>query len=201
MIQCRESSILLTLCHIVNHMSWGATRLILLILITGARAFCQNTPINHLDTLAADFIQHIGKGDKERIFVQTDKWIYSAGDDIWLRAYCIGSLSHRVMRESKSLFVDLVSDRDSLVDLIMLNNGLQKLDGRIGLPAGLPRGCYWLRAYTRRMLTEDSLAVYVQPVYVLNSDKRDRSEMIGGLARRFFDGRQGRCCGRWTPYH
>jgi hypothetical protein len=130
-----------------------------------------------LDTLASGFIKYIGKDDKEKVFVQTDKSIYSAGDDVWLRAYCIGSLSHKVMRESKSLFVDLVNDRDSLIDLIMLNNGLQKLDGRIGLPAGLPGGYYWLRAYTRRMVKEDSLSVYVQPVYVFNPNTRDRQEM------------------------
>jgi hypothetical protein len=94
-------------------MSPGTARLIFLFLIIGAPAFCQNTPITHLDTLAADFIRQIGRDDKEMIFVQTDKWVYSAGDEIWLRAYCIGSLSHKVMRESKSLFVDLVNNRDA----------------------------------------------------------------------------------------
>src|ERR1700728_4262822 len=136
--------------------------LVFLFLLLGGRAFCQNATMPQLDTLASGFIKYIGKDDKEKVFVQTDKSIYSAGDDVWLRAYCIGSLSHKVMRESKSLFVDLVNDRDSLIDLIMLNNGLQKLDGRIGLPAGLPGGYYWLRAYTRRMVKEDSLSVYVQ---------------------------------------
>jgi hypothetical protein len=75
------------------------------------------------------------------------------------------------MRESKSLMVDLVDDRDSLVGRILLNNRLLRLDGRISLPAALPEGYYWLRAYTRRMLKEDTLAVYAQPVYVCNPGK------------------------------
>jgi hypothetical protein len=142
--------------------------LIFLFSLSNAVAFSQNALIPRLDTLASDFINGIRRKDTEKVFVQTDKWFYAAGEDIWLRVYCIGSLSHKVMRQSKSLLVDLVNERDSLVGRILLNNGLLKLDGRISLPAALPEGYYWLRAYTRRMLKEGTLAVYVQPVYVFN---------------------------------
>jgi hypothetical protein len=119
---------------------------IFLFSLLSSGAFGQDALIPRLDTLALEFIKSIRKEDKEKIFVQTNKEFYAAGEDIWLRAYCLGALSLKVMQQSKSLFVDLVNESDSLVSQVMLNNGLLKLDGRISLPSDLPEGYYWLRA-------------------------------------------------------
>jgi hypothetical protein len=73
-------------------------RLVFPFVLLSIRAFSQNAPTPKLDKLASDFIADIGKDDREKVFVQTDKWIYAAGEDIWLRAYCIGSVSHSVTR-------------------------------------------------------------------------------------------------------
>lgn len=174
MLDFNETNVLTlkTCYHLPIHMICRNGLLVFIFLLSHGVAFSQNAWIPRLDTLVSDFITSVRRKDKEKIFVQTDKWFYAAGEDIWLRAYCIGSLSHKVMRQSKTMFVDLVNDRDSLVGLTLLNNGLQKLDGRISLPATLPEGYYWLRAYTRRMLKEDPMAVYVQPVYVFNPGRQ-----------------------------
>ncbi|HLY70493.1 MAG TPA: hypothetical protein VKR53_12245 [Puia sp.] len=145
--------------------------LFLLFLLLNIVARSQNVLIPKLASLASDFTKSI-RVDKEKFFVQTNKWYYTAGEDIWLRAYCINALSHQVMRKSKSLFVDVVNDQDSLVSQIMLNNGLLRLDGRITLPSTLPEGYYWLRAYTRDQLNQDPDGIYVQGLYVFDSGNR-----------------------------
>jgi hypothetical protein len=142
--------------------------IILSSLIAGAFGQSQFEPV--VDTLAHDLIRSIHDSDQEKIFIQTDRWSYDAGDDIWLKAYCIGAFSHKPLLRSSTLFVDVVNDRDSVVALIKLNNASQKLDGRISLPDRLPRGNYWLRAYTPRMLVKDSLSVYIQPIRIMNPE-------------------------------
>jgi hypothetical protein len=158
-------------------MNYKIGYLFLLFLLLSIGALSQNVLIPKLGLLASDFTNSI-RDDKERVFVQTNKWFYTAGEDIWLRAYCINALSHKVMRKSKSLFVDVVNDRDSLVGQILLNNGLLRLDGRISLPPALPEGYYWLRAYTRRQLKQDHDGIYVQALYVFNSGNRDTHSIV-----------------------
>ncbi|HEY4874941.1 MAG TPA: hypothetical protein VIH86_05175 [Puia sp.] len=70
------------------------------------------------------------------------------------------------------MIADIVNDRDSVINQIILNNGSFKLDGRINLPVDLPEGNYWLRTYTRRQLREDPFEIYVQPLFIFNVDKR-----------------------------
>jgi len=147
--------------------------LFLLFSLSNILVFGQNALMPKLDTLAGNFIKSITVNEKEKVLVQTNKWYYYAGEDIWLRAYCLSALPHKALRQSKTLFVDVVSEKDSVVSRILLNNGLLKLDGRISLPTDLPEGYYWLRAYTRRQLKQDPLNIYVQPLYIFNSSKKD----------------------------
>jgi hypothetical protein len=153
---------------------------LLLILLASmlTKAFGQIPSESVLDTLTGVFIGSINDADREKVFVQTDRWNYLAGDDVWLRAWCIGNLTHKPLLRSRSLFVDVVNDRDSVVALIMLNNAQQDLDGRIHLPDDLAEGDYWLRAYTPRILLTDPFAVYIQPIWVRNPENRSSGHGI-----------------------
>jgi hypothetical protein len=156
----------------------------LLLLVFGASngmVLSQNYEVANLDKLAARFITYIRSDNKEKINIVTDKIFYAAGESIWLKAWCVDSLSGRYIRRSKNLFVDLVDDRDSSVVQLLLNNDQQKTVGRILLPGSLKEGYYWLRAYTKNILHEDSNRIFVRPIYVLNvanSDSRPLSEYI-----------------------
>jgi TonB-dependent SusC/RagA subfamily outer membrane receptor len=133
----------------------------------------QNEQKGGIDALAGQFIKYIRSSDKEKIIVLTDKMFYASGENIWLKAWCLNSLSNKVIHKSKNLFVDLVDDRDSLISQLLFNMEEQKTDGRILLPESLKEGYYWLRAYTNNMLKEDTNSVFVKPVYILNASKSD----------------------------
>lgn len=122
-----------------------------------------------LNSLAANFINNLRKDNREKVFLHTDKWYYIAGEDLWFKAYCINALSHKIFHHSKIFFVDLVNDKDSVIEHLFLNNKLQNLDGKISLSGLLPEGYYWLRAYTQNMPEQDVNGIYVQPVYIFNS--------------------------------
>jgi hypothetical protein len=140
--------------------------------LSSIKAFSQTPSFVSIDSLAGRFVKSIRFEYKEKIFLHTDKWFYVAGEELRFRAYCINALSHKISRRSKTVFVDLVDDRDSSVSRLFLNNGEQKLDGDILLSPGLPEGYYWLRAFTGKMLSKDSSNLCVQPVYIFNSKKR-----------------------------
>jgi hypothetical protein len=124
-----------------------------------------------LDDLAGKFVKYVRTDRKEKIIVLTDKPFYTAGESIWLKSWCLDSLSNRFIYLSKNLFVDLVDDKDSVISQLLFNIPGRKTAGRMQLPASIGEGYYWLRAYTVRMLKGDSGRIFVKPVFVVNPNK------------------------------
>ena len=124
-----------------------------------------------LDDLAGKFVKYVRTDRKEKVIVLTDKPFYAAGESIWLKAWCLDSLSNRFIYLSKNLFVDLVDDKDSVISQLLFNIPGRKTAGKMQLPASVREGYYWLRAYTVRMLKGDSGRIFVKPVYVVNPNK------------------------------
>ncbi|HMH34274.1 MAG TPA: hypothetical protein VK543_14650, partial [Puia sp.] len=137
--------------------------------------YAQNAPTSALDSLAGNFIKYLRKSPGEKVLLNTDKWFYLSGETIWFKAYTLNALSNKISVQSKILFVDLVDERDHAIHQVMLNIPQSRLEGNINIPVSTPEGYYWLRAYTRKMLDEDSSKIFVQPVYVLNPRKPDSS--------------------------
>lgn len=126
------------------------------------------TSTQNLDTLAGRFIQELRRDTKEKIFVQTNKWFYTAGEELWLKAYIINALSHKYYSHSKTLYADLVDDKDTAIAQLLLNIPQQQTEGVIPLSTALPEGYYWLRVYTANMLQHDTSSIFVLPIYIVN---------------------------------
>ncbi len=144
--------------------------LFLTLLFLNRPTFAQKDAVPNLDALANQFMTSIKADNKEFILVHTDKGVYNAGEAIWFQAYCLNEESHKFFRKSRSLFVDLVNDKDSVVRQLILNLQMQKTNGNIILPASLPEGYYWLRAFTKNILQKDANLIWVQPVYLINNE-------------------------------
>ena len=136
--------------------------------LTAAISSKAQTNNDDVDSLAGRFIMELHNNTKEQIFVQTNKWFYTAGEELWLKAYIINAISHKLYSHSKTLYADLVDDKDSAVAQLLLNIPRQQTEGLIPLSIDLREGYYWLRVYTANMLQHDSLAISVLPIYVVN---------------------------------
>ncbi len=136
-------------------------------LMTGLTAHSQSS----LEDLAGKFVKYVRAGRKEKVIVLTDRSFYSAGESIWLKAWCLDSLSNRSIYLSRNLFVDLVDDKDSVVGQLLFNIPARRTSGKLLLPSTLPEGYYWLRAYTTKLLKDDGNRIFVKPVYVVNPDR------------------------------
>jgi TonB-dependent Receptor Plug Domain len=126
-----------------------------------------------IDQVAGQFIKMLRSDPKEKINFYTDKWLYLAGENLWFSAYCLNALSDRPLRTSKNLYVDLVNDKDSVISQALLNIWEYRTGGKLSLPLSMKEGNYWIRAYTARILREDSNRILVKPIYVLNARNPD----------------------------
>jgi len=126
------------------------------------------TNIENTDSLAGRFISDLRAGTTEKLMVHTNKNIFAAGEELWFKAYIINSLSHKYFSHSKTLYVDLVNEKDSAIAQLLLNIPSEKTEGFIRLKDSLPEGYYWLRLYTATIQQHDTNEILVSPIYVVN---------------------------------
>lgn len=88
----------------------------------------------------------------EKVYLHFDKPYYAVGDTIWFKAYLTMDV-HAPSEISKVLNVEIINDRDSLIQNIKLPVAGGTANGNLALP-GLTykQGNYRIRAYTAWML-------------------------------------------------
>jgi len=93
----------------------------------------------------------------EKVYLHFDKPYYAVGDTIWFKAYLtIGSL-HQPSALSKIIYVDVISDKDTVVQTLKLPVINSVAFGDIGLSKlSYKQGNYHIRAYTNWMRNFDS---------------------------------------------
>ncbi|WP_425235215.1 TonB-dependent receptor [Ulvibacterium sp.] len=90
----------------------------------------------------------------EKIYVQTDKEFYGRGETIWFKAYLVDGITHIQSAKSKIAYVELWSEKDSLIAQRKLYIEDLGAAGDIKIGDSLSPGTYTLRAYTKYMLNE-----------------------------------------------
>lgn len=139
------------------------------------------------DSVSNIFRTFIHNNNKKNIFLQTDRKLYIAGENIWFKAWVLKTASNKVDLSDKHLFTDLVDDKDSVIAKLVLNNREFNTSGAFTLPDTLKTGFYWIRCYTAQLLKEDSASIFIQPVYVLNKrlkDENDYNKKFTSLANK-----------------
>jgi hypothetical protein len=108
--------------------------------------------------------------ERERVYLQTDKQLYLAGELLWIKLYttdadgCLTPLS-------KVGYVELAADSTTEVQVMLnIENGVGA--GCIELPHSLPTGYYRLIAYTRYMRNEEKEAFFEKAIGVINPTRR-----------------------------
>ncbi len=124
--------------------------------------------IERIDSLAGRFIKNLRKEYSEKLLVQTNKNVFVAGEDLWMKAWVINQLSHKYYKHSQTLYVDIVNEQDSVFAKVLLNIPSEKTEARIPLIDKMQEGQYWLRLYTANMVKRDTNSIMVIPVYVVN---------------------------------
>jgi len=74
---------------------------------------------------------------QEKVYLQTDKPYYSAGEDIWFKAYLLNSTTLENSTLSKFVYVELIDKRDSVLYRVKIKNDMFGFSGHITLKLGV----------------------------------------------------------------
>lgn len=129
------------------------TALAFWIAVTCFGAFAQNeSPIPHISQQMTDYF---GFYPEKKIFIATDKQCYKPGEIIWFSALVTSGKTLLPDKESQELIVKLYNNKgESLAfEKLLVTNG--STPGDIDIPDNLPRGQYFLIAYTSAQITAE----------------------------------------------
>jgi hypothetical protein len=101
----------------------------------------------------------------EKIYLQTDKPAYQAGDTLRFKAYLLESTTLKASKKSGIMYIEIANDSSKLIKRIMapidaITYGNIVLDEK-----DMPQGTYILRAYTSWMRNFDEAYIYSKPFY------------------------------------
>src|SRR4051794_6839348 len=134
--------------------------------------FSQNNGTEDVELIAKSLIDNIRQKDKESIFLQTDKKLYEPGGTIWFKAFIVDSLNNHITYKNKIVYVDLINDKDSVMNVLLLHGDGASINGSIVLNDSSMHGYYWLRAYTQKIIDNNINNIGLQAVYVVNNKFR-----------------------------
>src|SRR5690606_10189369 len=102
----------------------------------------------------------------EKVHVHFDKPYYAVSDTIWFKAYL--TMDHHIPSPlSKILYIDLINDRDSLVESLKLPVTNTVSNGSIVLEKDrYKQGTYQLRGYTKWMLNSSPTYFFTKNIYI-----------------------------------
>ena len=103
----------------------------------------------------------------ERVYLQTDKQLYLAGELLYLKTFTV-THEKKPLSFSKIAYVELLDEANFRAQVkIELINGVG--EGWMELPLDLPTGYYRLIAYTRFMRNEGASVFFEKDIAVMNT--------------------------------
>lgn len=109
----------------------------------------------------------------EKVHIHFDKPYYAVGDTVWFKAY-LTSIQNIPSPLSKIVYVDIISEKDSLMESVMLPVINSTAHGSIPLNhLNYKQGNYRIRAYTKWMLNFDESYFFHKTLLVGNSINKD----------------------------
>lgn len=89
---------------------------------------------------------------QEKLYLHTDKSLYSAGETLWFKGYLVHAMTHREEMPDRFILAELINRSDSVIARKkILRDTLGIFSNAFVLPPTLPAGDYYLRAYTDYM--------------------------------------------------
>ncbi len=120
---------------------------------------------------------------QEKVYLHTDKPYYSAGEDIWFKAYVINASTHLPNAKSNFVYVELINSFDSVLVRVKIRKDSVGFSGNIKLKPELASGNYLLRAYTYWMQNTGTDYFFSKPIQIGNNiDDRLFSNIVFGKA-------------------
>lgn len=119
---------------------------------------------------------------RERIYLQTDKQLYLAGELLWLKIYLTDAKGNPTSL-SKVGYVELLDETSAQIQVkVEIKDGIG--EGWMELPLSLSSGYYHLTAYTRYMRNEDESVFFNKTIGVINTFRTEETLKIDTLLHK-----------------
>jgi len=106
---------------------------------------------------------------QEKVYLQTDKPYYSAGENIWFKGYLLNATTHRPNTLSQYLYVELIDKSDSVFQRVKIHKDSLGFAGFLALQPEIPAGHYTICAYTWWMQNVSSDFFFHKDIYIGNT--------------------------------
>ena len=127
-----------------------------------------NMIADSLVVVAKRFERQLSVFPQEKVYLQTDKPYYLAGERIWFRAHVADAASHLPDFSANYVYAELFDARDSVVSRAKAGFGKDAYSGYLSVPENLPEGNYTLRAYTNLMRELDEDFFFIKNIHIIN---------------------------------
>lgn len=124
----------------LNNIAFAHTVVLFFMIHTVAPVFAQKTDTQQEKEL------HL-----EKVYLHLDKSFYTAGEDIWFKAYLLDGRSHTPNTLSELVYVELISPDNLIISKKPLKATNGSAAGVFKLPPKATAGTYTIRAYTNYM--------------------------------------------------
>lgn len=105
---------------------------------------------------------------QEKLYLQLDKYAYTAGETIWFKAYTTVGIYNFFSNLSGIAYVELIDASMQKVDSLIIPLGMGIGIGDITLSDTITEGSYRLRAYTNWMRNADNKYFYDRTIQISN---------------------------------
>ena len=140
--------------------------IVLLGIILLGYAFNEFSPFEK--KLITNFTAQIRELQQEKVYLHTDKSVYTVGDKLWFRAYQVHAAAVFPMVYSHYIYVDLIDRRDSVIQRVKVAERDSCFFGQIEIPKDLQQGDYSLRAFTYYMQNGGEDYFFKKKIRVIN---------------------------------
>ena len=124
----------------------------LFILIIVLTAICGDTAAQDLKEKVSNYFQLHTAYPQEKLYLHLDKPYYAAGERIYWKGYLVDAVSHIPYTKSNFVYVELINRDDKVISKHKVRREQGGFHGSILLPADIPAGEYYMRAFTQWML-------------------------------------------------
>ncbi len=140
---------------------------LVLVLFSILGGYSQTQENSYNEKILGKLASYAMKHSPEKVYLHTDKHIYTNGETIWYKAYLVDGILHKASEKSEIIYVELWNGDDTLIIRQKLISDGLGAQGSIKIPINIKKGNFLIRAYTKYMLNEREPTIFQKeiPVY------------------------------------
>ena len=142
--------------------------------------------------ISNSFAAYYSQGTHEKVYVHTDREVYSAGDTLWFKAYVTEGLTDLPLSDSRFVYVELRGpgawhkDNAKVYERIKARKHLDAdsterfsiYDNRIEIPESATPGIYTLHGYTQWMYNHPTDYMFTKRIEIRHPDENYAVEKV-----------------------